>query len=160
MKYKVIKEVIKTGEKIECFYPRSDKNKVVGDTGHNYYFIEEDERPKYDSKTQYLEPVDFLDIKKKICVRSWVTINKPNDEIIQLLNSSLSEHLDNNYPLWKRIKHIREKEKGNSNKGRKNYIESLQVWEDSCRAERDLREENLVKNNIIPSFEWDEIPVI
>ena len=163
MKYKVVKVINSTGVSIECDYPRGDKNKVIGDTIHTYYFIKEIKKPTYDKNKSFLvqnedELVLGATYKTNVCNRSWSVEDYPNEVIIQRLNDSLGSHLDFNYPIPIRIKHIREKDKSITNQARKDYIESLQNWEDSCRTECDDREQQFIDNNISPSFEWESKP--
>lgn len=155
MKIRVVKENIKTGEKTDCYYPRGDRNPVIGDTEHKYYFIEQKKRPvDFDHNKYFLEKYETFIEESMTCERGFKLAERSKGEVIELLDNSLLNHLDGNYPLWKRLAHLEESLDSITSKQRKDYIKSLKNWKKACRAERDDRELEFIKNNIFPSFEW------
>jgi len=153
---RVIKKNITTGEEIECDYPRIDREPVVGDTTYDYFFIEQAKQPEYDDNKYNLLSTQLLDKKTMVCKRGWELVEKPKDEIINRLNNSLSMHLDTFYPIWKRVKQLEEIMDTSTTKERKDAIKVLKDWEKRCRAERDKRELEFIKNNVLPSFEFEK----
>lgn len=162
-----MKVIRKINDKIdEVEYPRKSISKpIVGlEKGITFYFISEFKRPSYNPQKSYLRSTDTLTEKRHpeyshlfLCERGWDIIDYSQDEIINKLNKSLGEHLDSEYPLWKRQKHSNELILG-TNTERESYIKRLIEWENSQRIERDIREKNYLNSNIIPSFEWEQIP--
>ena len=162
---KVIRKINDEIKEVE--YPHVDiSNSVAGlADGIAYYFIKQSERPIYDAQKSYLKPTEVLTDKKHaeyphllICERGWDVVDYCQQVIIQKLNASLGEHLDNVYPLWERQKHSDELLIGNPDTDRKAYIESLKTWEFTQRQERDNREANYLTNGIFPSFTWELRP--
>lgn len=151
----------------EVEYPHMDiATPVVGlSQGILFYFIEQQERPVYDAFKSYLKPFENLTDKKHpeyshllLCERGWEVVDYSQQTIVQKLNASLGEHLDNEYPLWERQKHSDELLIGNPDAERKTYIESLKTWEFSQRQERDNRETEYLTNGVFPSFTWEPRP--
>jgi hypothetical protein len=98
------------------------------------------------------------------------TVNRfSNEQIITNLNNALGQHLDQ-IPTWKETKYsqylfefILKINSGESlsddEQTRYDYYNSIIAWKRRCRDERDLREKNLIENNILPSLIFEEIPV-
>ena len=152
------------GEAKPATYVRSDMQPVEGATDDvKWYIVEETERPTINEfeiirtsnelTTEANE--DYPHFFKAIEVHTVSQIS--NDDIINMLDDSLGTHLDTNYPIWKRQKHLSELIEGVTGE-RLQYIENLKAWESNCRAERDLRESELINNNKLPSLIWDEVP--
>lgn len=93
-----------------------------------------------------------------IANESLSTAQLPNDNIIVNINQSLKNHLDSNYPLSERCRHLNELNNPSIDIDRKTYIESIQAWEINCWIDMDNMIDNLVNNNILPTIEWDERP--
>lgn len=131
--------------------------------GSQYYYIDEVIPENTNVNRYYLKPLDIVlteEIHEEYdhllkAVKEWELVEYPQESIISKLDDSLGEHLDANYPVWKRTKHLRELE--TADEERAAYIQSLFDWEDRCRTERDLRETEYLNNNVFPSFEWEEL---
>lgn len=157
-------------------YPRSDMGEIYGLDEDVTFYILEDEKPVYDQKTQKIENngIDFLDENNsehpalKRAIKQYITTDLPVNVIVENMNKSLGDHIDNKYPYWKQVKHTAEAtrlfvEKGQGNwdefdQLRFEYIMSKANWARSLRQERDQRELELRNNGIIPSFVWDDMP--
>lgn len=163
---RVIREY--NGEIKEVDYPHVDISKpVVGlDKAIKYYFIEQADKPAFDADKSYLKPTQTLstDVHPKykhllICYRGYEIIDYTQAAIIQKLNDSLGNHLDNEYPLWERQKHSDELAFGSPTTERKAYIESLKTWEFAQREERDNRESEYITNGVFPDLHnWESRP--
>jgi hypothetical protein len=130
-----------------------------------YCIIETAEMPQYDVNTHTHKMVETLDFTPRedyphmgTCRRSYEVYQLPNESIVAKLNNSLGEHLDSNYPLWQRQKHDDEIKYLEPTPERIEYIKSLKIWEFGCRNDRDKREQELINNNTLPSFEWEPKP--
>lgn len=137
-----------------------------------WYLTVEDIKPEYNPKTQYLSSTETLtdNIHPKyphllINQKSWVVENFPTENIINELNDSLGIWLDEEYPVWKRIKHMNRlitlntiSNLSEAEVNEKNYIEALQNWEQSCRNVRDIREQEFLTNGTFPLLTWDNQP--
>lgn len=139
------------------------------------FVIVEEVRPDYDTNKSYLRKTityteDFQPgfYQVKVCRYDWKVVNHSKETVIQKLNESLGIYLDEQYPIWERIKHAGE---GNyillamiegditqDQLDRKTYIDTVYDWITQCRADRDIRENEFVNNDIFPSFEWTDRP--
>jgi len=164
-----------TKERIFKKYPRNDLEPIVGlsDDIIVYYVIESD-KPNYDNRTHSLKfneiwSDDIYEDKEhiKICYKNYYLSQLPNEIIIENLNNSVGDWIDNNYPLWEQNKHTGQilrlrlqKEKSEWDEfdiARYEWIINTADWVRSCRLKRDLYEYELM-NNIIPDFIWDNRP--
>jgi hypothetical protein len=161
---KVIK--VEDGMISKVTYPRADMGAIVGKPDDTlFYVINEEDKPDYDSNLYSLTTTTTLgeDTNETYpdLLNAYITYTKvqlSNDSIISKLSTSLGAHLDENYPVWKRIKHINELSDDDITDERKEYIESMQTWEQDCRNEFDSRVTELTDNNTLPSFEWEDKP--
>lgn len=131
-----------------------------------YFYIEEEEKPEYDENMQYLKVSYNLSEEYHktytnllVATMTYTIVDYDSDFVIENLAASLGSHLDNNYPGWKRTKHLREylNDKEISD-ARKAYLESLFTWEDNCRSAYDERVTAYEIDGIFPSFIWDDFP--
>lgn len=164
----IIRE-INTGEIIKrgISYPNTDNNSEIIGFDYNKYEIfqiKENNKPVYDDKQETVEKIEIYTNKKskfpktKIFEINWKINKLSKQTIINKLNKSLVDHIDVQYPIWERIKHIDELVLDNLDEERENYIKSCKNWLNSCRGERDERENEFLVNNIFPSFEWENRP--
>lgn len=156
---------VDNGEQKTVEYPCKDINKPAPGLvkGIEFYFINEAERPTPDSRLYTVKRTERLteDVNEsyphlKNAYIDYEVVQLSNEKIIENLNSSLGQHLDTNYPIWKRIKHADELITGATTE-REAYIQSLKDWEQSCRDLRDLKEKELIENNQLPDFNWPNI---
>jgi hypothetical protein len=152
-------------------YPNSDPSKEL--TGFDYdnydlFVVVENEKPIIDENKEFSELVEKFSLKKsgkyartRIFERSWEIKQLPTQTVRNKLNKSLGEHLDSEYPEWKRQKHSDELNGvfGEITEERKRYIQNCKNWEKSCREERRKRDEEFLTNEVFPSFEWEPRPV-
>ena len=156
---RVVKEIVETGKRTDCFYPNREKVPVVGDTTHKYYFIEQAERPEINTLKERLEETkEFVEAEDKMenkCLRGFEVIPFSSEEILVLLNNKFGKHLESFYPDWKRIKHLGELIDDEFTQERKEYIKKFRDWEKTCRKSRDGKEKELLNNGTFPSFDFE-----
>jgi len=177
MKYIVFNKKTKEQKILEA-YPRKDISEpLVGAEDIRMYVII-DKRPIFDENKSSLKigeielTSDVYENHKHLLIANQLydIIDYPKEVIINKLNTSLGNYLDEQYPLWERAKHAGE---GNyilldmivgknttDQLDRKLYIDSVYNWITKCRADRALREKEYLENDIFPSFEWDKRPII
>ena len=169
----------KIGDEIrEVEYPHIDISKPVYglQEGIIYYFIQDIDRPEYDSNMSYLKPFQNLTEKKHseynhllICERGFEIINYNQSAIIEKLNNAVGEWIESRLPVWKQIKYISRfmyldisKNEGtatNDQLSEMSWLNDLDNWVIKCRSDRDLREKEYINNGIFPSFTFDEMPI-
>lgn len=153
------------GEKAKpAKYVRSDLKPIQGAVDIvKWYIVEETERPpssQFETIEETFELTDDPNAEHPYffkAIQVFTVTQIPNEAILQRMNDSLGRHLDDNYPLWKRQKHLYEVVKG-SKDSRVDYIQNLKDWEDRCRASRDQKESDLINNNQMPTFDWEPVP--
>ena len=160
---KILKQY-KGGEAKAAKYTRNDMEPVKDATEDvKWYIVEETERPTVNQfetikTTNELtnEPnAEYPHFFKAIEVHTVTQLS--NDVIIQRMNDSIGMHLDENYPRWKRVKHLGELMEGVTGE-RLRYIDNLRTWEGRCRESRDLKESELINNNQLPTLDWEPAP--
>ncbi len=175
---KILKVNTFTGEKLFCKYPNIDINVKINVADTQYYSFIENEYPEFDSNYQKVSEEIILtdelynDISHiKIAIREFTVSELTTAQIIENLNNSLGKHLDNNYPHWEQSKHSGKSLRylntilsgGTPTNEDSNYINEkvliLADWTANCRLSRDEKEIELLTNNKIPSFEWEERPI-
>jgi len=162
---KVLRLNKKTGEKDVVTYPRADLKPVVDlSEDIEFYGIIKEAIPCFDYRTHEIKTIEtfYEDAFEgrshiKTLIKSHEIEQLSNERITQELNNSVGIHIDTNYPLWKQNKHALEIQIGTC-LDRINYITGLFSWAQRCRAERDNRENELVNNNKLPLFEWEQKP--
>lgn len=173
MKFLLINKI--NGDQKVIDYPRNDKNPIVGLAENLEIFVISDEILPYDNRLHNIQCTGYTLTESydqeythlKIANSNWIIKEKLTNEIINNLNRSLGEYLDDNYPEWERSKHAGESlrfvVKGQPNWTendikRISYIQATADWCRSCRLLRDQRELDLIIDNILPSFDWIERP--
>lgn len=144
-------------------YTRKDFLPVQGATVNvKWYIVEEGEKPKFDANLfRVKETIITTEEKNKeypAFFKAIATYEKEQlstFEILDNLNGSFGSHIDETYPVWKRIKHNTELLLGTT-KERETYIKALKKAEFDCRDERDKKENDLLSKNQIPSFDWKD----
>jgi len=86
----------------------------------------------------------------KICKRGFELVEKPQQEIIDRINSEYGQFVDNEYPQVVRLNHIIELNQGTSSE-RKGCIESMQNWLLDCKAQKEQKIKEYVENNGFPT---------
>ena len=176
----IMKYIYKSGETVKELrsYPNKDEgSKILGFDYENdsIYVIVAADKPDYDSNTHYLQFQEeyteelyegFHNVK--ICNHTWSAVQLSDEQIIENLTNHMGNYLDAEYPMHKREKHSAEgcyyllaKIEGNitqEQEDRRTYIDSMYDWITSVRADRDTKEEELITNNTLPSFEWEAKP--
>lgn len=139
------------------------------------YVIVEDNRPAYDPDKEFLQKnEECTDIiypgshQIKMCFHRWEVLKHQQSVIIEKLNASLGNHLDEQYPIWERAKHAgegtyilwdkSENKITQAQLDRKAYIDSVYAWITKCRTDRDKKETEFINKKIFPSFEWTDRP--
>lgn len=159
---KVLKVNTETNKRELVPYPRTDLKPAIGlDANIDYYGIVEGEKPTINHNTHYLKIVEVFSDEPyqemthiKTYMKKYESHQLSNGQIINNLNNSLGNHLDSGFPLWKQIKYLKELANGITPE-RKAEIQPYFDWQNRCRAERDLRENELINNNELPSFDWE-----
>lgn len=166
------REILEDKETLDIVnYPRHDNGIIEGLSDNIKFYHIIDNPPPYDRLTHRLiiDGYDFIETGHiGEAYKLYRLEQLTNDEIIANLNNSLGEHLDNNYPAYEETKHlaqilrlslVKNKDTWNTqDNARFNYMLSMGDWQAKCRDERDRREEELINNGVLPSFEWDEKP--
>lgn len=88
----------------------------------------------------------------KIVNRIHLTEEIPMEQVIDNLNQSYGNYLDEQYPQVERLNHSIELQAGTT-QNRIDYIKTLQAWLIDCKLDRKKRIENYIENGIFPSFE-------
>ena len=174
-----MKYIIRNTETLEYnelkSYPAKDESKPLHGLDEDLEIFKiVDELPEYDkdrqriSKDGYIFTDELYNSHLKIANINYLIAEISQDEIVGKLTTSLGTHLDEQYPMWERIKHSGEgnyivetqitKELTQAQIDRRTYIDSVYKWTVKCRDDRDLREKELIDNNTFPSFEWDDRP--
>jgi hypothetical protein len=147
---------------------------IIGmDENLQYYYEEADQIPAFNERTHQIvrneawteETHETYTHLKKLHV-TWQTNQLSNEQIIANLNEAIGVHLDGNYPLPIRIKHLKEGVEitllGNARTEDQNirlaYLTSLGDWMNTCRAERDAQESALINDGTLPTFQFIEKP--
>jgi len=170
---KVVRKNLDNGEVKVVDYPRHDTEPVYGLTGNvEFYLIERDTYPTEDARLYFIKELiecteeqdEQLPHFKKAVIH-YEVIRKPDWIIIDELNKSLGNYLDEHYPIWKRIKHTRElMEIGSGDidseqADRLIYLNIWREWENTCRTERDEKERLLVEQGVTPEIDtWSYKP--
>lgn len=146
-------------------YTRADLQPIEGASEEvKWYILEEAERPVAGIFEVVTERIELTDEENSDlphffrAVQFFDVTQLPTPAIINRMNTDLGRHLDENYPLWKRQKHLSELMNGVDGE-RLEYIESLKKWEADCRAERDEKESELINNNQVPVLDWEPAPL-
>jgi hypothetical protein len=175
-------------------YPGEDISKMPhgfeSDKFDLYVLI--DEKPDHSELQQLIETGTIYTEKYhhelshlKICYRQYDVIDIDKNKIINQLNTAFGDYIDNQYPVWKRLKHNDELDSlqrslfdrakssiisiFSSNetylleeeKKRRDYINNMNLWLQRCRDERDFREKELIENNKYPDMiNWEAVPII
>lgn len=160
-------------------YPGKDIKEAPNGFMHNNFniYIVIDEIPEYNTDFQNIKKLDGYKFTEdtyhgnrhiKICNPIYEVTNKSSYQIIRVLNDSLGQFLDSEYPLWERAKHAgegcyilwnkTEEELTEEELKRKEYIDSTYKWITSCREERDRREIEFLTNDVLPSLDWESRP--
>ena len=146
-------------------YARADLQPIEGATDAvKWYILEEAERPVAGIFEVVTERIELTDEENSDlphffrAIQFFDVTQLPTPSIIERMNADLGRHLDENYPLWKRQKHLLELMNGVDGE-RLEYIESLKKWETDCRAERDEKESELLNNNQVPVLDWEPVPL-
>lgn len=169
----VIRHDKNTGETIKTKYPRIDLEPVVGLAENIEYYELIYENIEHNI-FQILKPDDVILTSDKgtflnIARQTYVIEQKSNDDIINILNSSVGSHIDNLYPLWEQNKHSGQimrlvigKEKTDWDEfdfARYNWIVDTANWAKTCREMRDEKELILKTKGIMPNLnDWPERP--
>lgn len=173
-----MKVLRKIGEEIkEVNYPHIDISKPVAglQEGILYYFIEEKEKPVYNSEKSYLKPFENLTERIHdefnhllICERGFEVVDFPKEQIIEKLNLAVGDWIESRLPVWKQVKYISRfmyldilKAEGTATEEQlreMSYLNDLDNWVIKCRNDRDLREKDLIENDVFPLFYFDEMP--
>lgn len=172
---KVIARNIITNENRIVTYPRADYGPIVGGNPDIRYYILVDEpfNESYDSFTHYtVLNEEFTETPHNeyphifICRRYYTLQQFEYSVINENLNLSVGNHIELNLPLWKSIKYTQRlfelKNKAVLSVAELeelDYITRLIDWTSRLREERDMREIQLVSYDILPSFEWEEVPI-
>ena len=163
------------GEKVRAIkYPRKSlKEKIEGMSGDIKLYAIIDNRPlEVDLRLQKVVPSDIRLVDEPHgeykhlfqAIQDYTIIPLSNARIIAEIDMSVGDHLDKNYPTYKRIKHQREiaddaRGKKKKDASRIEYIGSLSDWEDRCRESRNNKERELIENGILPNlYDWEEKP--
>lgn len=147
---KVIKHIISTGTKTKVDYPAIWGEPVIGlDPDINFYEIQEQPKPPYNPEQFTISEVwtltenvgEFL----SVCEIGWQLTEKSQTEVINNLNRTFGEFIDNAYPLWQRIKDLNyPSDEGTMRKAQ----------EAALRDERQAREDAYINENIFPDFKF------
>ena len=162
---KVLRLDKNTGDKKIVVYPRQDLKPIIGlDENITYYGIIEESRPVHDYRTHSLKTVETFNddafeelLHIKTYTKSYSIEQLPNETIISNLNNSVGNHLDSSFPMWKQIKYLKELANGITDE-RKAEVQPFFDWQNKCREERDLKEDELLNDNKLPSFDWEVMP--
>lgn len=174
---KVILRNLSTGEIKHVNYPRHDNGPVIGLSSNLRYYVTEniDYTDSFDSNLYHLKlHEEYTDEPSStyphIYVRRlWyeLELNDVN-QIIENLNNSVGDYLETCFPYWKQLKYLNryvtlteiQVESGlmSSEAIELEYIKSVRLWFDRVRLSRDEKEYNLVKNNVLPDFQWEAVP--
>jgi len=137
-------------------YPRVNLSEEInGFNGKIYVLI--DNKPSYtDFDILTKSEIRFTDELHEgyehilIAYQDYLSVQRPVEEIAEIISNDLAEYLDSEYPVWERDKHTREilLEKANTDKDK--YIRDLDKWLDDCRAERDKKEDDYNDKGTIP----------
>lgn len=164
----------KTGDRIFKEYPRIDLDVILGlSKEYEIYGILEINKIPVNTDTHKLcfneewtdEPFDGIK-HIKTYKKTYYSEVLSNNIIIEKLNTSVGEWIDSNYPFWEQNKHtgqILKLEKDSNDwdeydTARFNWIVDTANWARGCRELRDYKEKELIENNIIPNFIWDNRP--
>lgn len=161
--------------KMNVSYPRISIAEPVVGLSENllYYYTEEEEKTAYNPLTHKLVRTEawtdethpeYTHLKKHEV--AWQKTQLSDEQIISNLNEELGRHLDEKYLLPVRIKHLKEGIElqllGESRTTEQNkrllYLVSIGDWMNSCRDVRDARQEALINEGTLPSFEFPEMP--
>jgi len=163
-------------QKILNKYPRKEISEPLTGAGDIQMYAVIENIPVYDASESYLSvgeielTTEIYEGNEHILIANqlYEVINYTSEDVINKLNESLGTHLDENYPIWERVKHAGE---GNyillsmidgkltkEQSDRKKYIDDVYDWITKCRADRDVRELDYIEKNKFPSFEWDVRP--
>lgn len=145
-------------------YTRGDLGPIEDATDViKWYIVEEGERPQqcqFETITETFQLTDEPNAERPHFLKAiqvFTVTRHSNEAIIQRMNDSLGMHLDENYPLWKRQKHLAELIEGVTGE-RLTYIDNLRAWEGRCRDVREQKESELINNNQLPAFDWEPVP--
>jgi len=148
----------------EAKYTRADLQPIEGATEEvKWYILEEAEKPEVGIFEVVTERIELTDEKNPDlphffrAIQFFDVTQLPTPAIIERMNADLGRHLDENYPLWKRQKHLSELINGVDGE-RLEYIKRLKKWEADCRAARDKKESELINNNQVPVLDWEPVP--
>lgn len=88
----------------------------------------------------------------RIVNRIHLTEEIPIEQVIENLNQSYGNYLDEQYPQVERLNHSIELQAGTT-QDRVDYIKTLQSWLIDCKLDRKKRIQDYIENGIFPSFE-------
>lgn len=123
-------------DKIIDKYPRKDiKEPIEGRNNPVYIII--DNMPDFDNTTQRIKKSTIEKTNKNhkdynhllVAYQEYEIFDIPESEIQLKFESDFGTWIDDNYPIWKRIKHLSELINQNTTEERKSKIESWINWE-------------------------------
>lgn len=149
-------------------YPRKNISEPLSENTNLKFYVLLDNIPEYDPDFQKIVKKDIELTEDNyneyqhlyIAYQLYEVISMDKSIIITKLNNSLAMHLDTNYHIALREKHTFELAYTKVTGKRQQDLLELRDWLDRCRLERDTREFEYINNNTLPSFEWEDKPLI
>ena len=154
------------GRIIECDYPRFDFG-VIDGCDEQYYILHEEVQPTINEVAQYIiadNNIELTDISDnlyphlKIALKKWIVVDKSTEIILKEINDKFGAWIDEEYPIWQRIKHSDELQRNDLTPGRREYLKAMKAWELMCRDMRDNVEIDLLENDNIPCCNYPQKP--
>jgi len=149
-------------------YPRgNDKYMEPLEGKHNLKIYVIIENPlKYNSDYEYIQKSEIRKTKENyeglnhllIAYQDYKIVKKDIETIVIELDRELGGYLDSTYPQWQRDKHLREIALTKSTGKRLQYLKDLDAWMDSCRAQRDIKEQQIINNERPSLTDWPQKP--
>ncbi len=169
----VVKKILSTGSYDEVEYPRNDLEPIYKlDSDIRYYKIIESDKPEYNPLTHKLSFKDSFEETESHFgnyYKSWFSEKLTDDEIINNLTNSCEDCIELYFPQVKQIdlttRYIylfQLQLQGvitNDELDEMKYIGDVDTWGRNVRKEKTRRITDLLTNGILPSFEWEAMPI-